>query len=60
MLFYTYHLYMDYKNLKQINIYIKKKQTHKCRKQTNGYQWDERRGEGQNMGVGLRDTSYYV
>ena len=25
MLFYTYHLYMEYKNLKQINIYNKTK-----------------------------------
>ena len=30
------------------------------REQTSGYQWGERRGEGQNRGMGLRDTNYYI
>ena len=29
----------------------KQKQTHRYRKQTSGYQWEERRGEGQDTGV---------
>ena len=38
----------------------KQKQTHRYRKQTSGYQWEEGRVEGQNRGMGLRDTNYYV
>ena len=37
----------------------KQKQTHRCRKQTSGYQWGEGRWEGQDRGMGLRDTNYY-
>ena len=36
----------------------KQKQTH--RKQTSVYQWEERRGEGQDRVMKLRDTNYYV
>ena len=35
----------------------KQKQTHRYREQTGGYQWEERRGEGQDRGMGLRDTN---
>ena len=38
----------------------KKKQTHRYREQTNGYQWEEGRGRGQNRGRGVRGTNYYV
>ena len=38
----------------------KQKQTQTYRKQTNGYQWGEGRGERQDRGMGLRDTNYYV
>ena len=34
----------------------KQKQTHRYREQTSGNQW----GEGQNGGMGLRGTKYYV
>ena len=34
------------------------KQTHKYREKTSGYQQGERRGEGQDKGMG--DTNYYV
>ena len=34
----------------------KKKQTHRYREQTSGYQW----WEGQNRGRGVRGTDYYV
>ena len=37
-----YHLYVKSKNIIQMNIYVKQKQTHRYRKQTCGYQ----RGEG--------------
>ena len=37
----------------------KKKQTHRYKEQTSGYQWGERRGEGQNRGTGLRGTDMH-
>ena len=42
---------------KLVNI-TKKKQTHRYREQTGGYQWGEGRGEGQYRGRGLRGTNY--
>ena len=30
------------------------------REQSTGYQWGEGSGEGQDRGMGLRDTNYYV
>ena len=38
----------------------KKKQTHRYRKQTGGYQRGEGRDEAQDKGRGLRGTNYYV
>ena len=38
----------------------KQKQTHRYRKQTDGYQRGEGRGEGQIRGMGLRDAKYNV
>ena len=43
---------------KLVNI-TKKKQTHKYREQTSGYQWGER-GEGQYTGEGVGSTNYWV
>ena len=37
-----------------------KKQAHRYREKTNGYQWGEGRGKGQDRGRGLRGTNYYV
>ena len=42
-----------------VNI-TKKKQTHRYREQTSGYQWGEGSGEGQCRGRGLRGTNYYT
>ena len=36
----------------------KQKQTHKYRKQPNGYQQEEGRREEQNSGIGLREKTY--
>ena len=44
---------------KLVNI-TKKKHSHKYREQTYGYQWGERREEGQNKGRNLRGTNYYA
>ena len=38
----------------------KKKQTHRFREQTRGYQWGEGKGEGPERGRRLRGTNYYV
>ena len=38
----------------------KKKQTHRYREQTSGYQWGEEKGEGQDRARGLIGTTYYV
>ena len=35
----------------------KQKQTHRYREQTSGYQWGERRDEGQGRGRGLSSTT---
>ena len=37
-----------------------KKQTHRCREQTSGYQWGEGWVEGKYKGMGLRGTKYFV
>ena len=45
--------------VKQTSDYHQKKQTHRYREQTSGYQWGET-GEGQ-LGIGeLRGANYYV
>ena len=38
----------------------KKKETHRYREQTSGYQWGEGNGEGQHRGRVLRGTNYYI
>ena len=38
----------------------KQKQNHRYREKTSSYQWGEGRGEGQDWGMGLRNTNYYV
>ena len=44
---------------KLVNI-TKKKQTHRYREQTSGYQWGEGREEGKHMAGELRGANYYV
>ena len=39
---------------------MKKKQTHRHREETSGYQRGEGSEEGQYRGRGLRGTNYYV
>ena len=41
-------------------IITKKKQTHRYRKQTSGYQWGQGRREGQYRGRGVQGTNYHV
>ena len=38
----------------------KKKQTHRYREQTSGYQWVEGRGEGQDMGRGFKKKNFFL
>ena len=38
----------------------KRKESHRYRKQTGGYQWGKEVEEEQDRGMGLRDTYYYV
>ena len=47
-------------NLKNTTNVTKKKQTHRYREQTSGYQWEEERGKRQYMGGEVRGTNYYV
>ena len=55
-----YHLCVESKKYnKPLNI-TKKKQTHRYREHTGGYQWGEGRGEGQYRRRGLQGTNYYV
>lgn len=51
--------YMQKVKNKAMNVYYKT-ESDSQRKQTSGYQWEERRKEGQDMGIGLRDINYYV
>ena len=48
---------MESKKYIQLVNLTKKKPTHRYREQASGYQWGERRGEGQDRGKGLRDTN---
>ena len=45
-----YHLYVASKKYNKLVNKIKKKETHRYREQTSGYQWGEGRGRG-NIGV---------
>ena len=38
----------------------KKKQIHRYREQTSGYQWGDGKGEGRHRGRGLRGTNSYI
>ena len=53
---------MESKKYNELVHIMKKKQTHRHREPTSGYQCGEGRGEeqGQYMGRGLRGTNYYV
>ena len=57
--FVCYHLHVESRKIKLMNI-AKKKQTHRYRKQTSGYQWGEGSWEGQDRGWGLRGKNYHV
>ena len=54
------HLHVESKKYNKLMNLTKKKQTHKYREQTSGYQRGERRGKGQYKAKGLRSTNYYV
>ena len=49
-------------NLKKYNklVTITKKENHRYREQTNGYQWGKGMGEEQYQGGEIRGTNYYV
>ena len=55
-----YHLYLESKEQNKLVTITKRKQTHRCREQTCGYQWGEGSRDGQYSGGGLRGTTYYV
>ena len=52
-----YLLYVESKKYNKLVNITKKKQTHRYREQTSGYQWGERSGEGKGRGRGLRGTN---
>ena len=41
-----YHFYGEFKKYNKLVNITKKKQTHRYREQTSGYQWGEGKGEG--------------
>ena len=43
-----------------MNVYVKQEQTHRHRKQPNDYQRGDGKWDGENKGMGLRDTNCYV
>ena len=46
--------------LKKTGKYNKKKQTHRCRRQSSGYQWKEGRRERQKRCRELRGANHYA
>ena len=48
-----YHLYVESKMYNKLVNITKKKQTHRYREQTSGYQWREGRAKGQYRGQGV-------
>ena len=59
--FITYMWNLKNKTNKYIYIYItKQKLTYRDREQASGYQWGNRRNEGQDRGRRLRDPNYYI
>ena len=55
-----YHLYVKSKKQNKLVNITQKKQTHRYREQTSGYQWEEGMGERQDRGRGLIGTNYYI
>ena len=55
-----YHLYVESKIYNKLVNIIRKKQTHRYRGKTSGYQCRKGSGEGQPGGRELRGTNYYV
>ena len=49
---------MEYKEYNKLVNITKKKQIHRYREQTSGYQWGEGRGEGHYRGGVLGGTNY--
>ena len=49
---------MESKKYNKLVNMTKKKQTHRYREQTSGYQWGEERGEGQYRGRGVKGTNF--
>ena len=54
------YLYVESKKDNKLANITEKKQSHRCREQTSGYQWGQGRGEWQYKDRGLRGTNYYV
>ena len=50
----------DLKKLQQTMNITKKKQTHRYREQTSGYQWGEGRGEGQYRARRVKGTNLCI
>ena len=50
----------SYSLLPHLIFILKKKQTHRYKEQTSGYQWGEGREEGQGKGSGLKGTNLQV
>ena len=53
-------LYVESKNYNELVNITKKKQTHRYRGKTYGYQRGERGKEGQIRSIGLTDTNYCI
>ena len=49
---------MESKKYNKLVIVTEKKQTHRYREQTSGYQWGKGRGEGEYRGRGVIGTNY--
>lgn len=52
-----FHLYVEYKIIKQMSEYNKTETDSKYREQTSDYQWREDQGKRQNRARGLRSTN---
>ena len=48
-----HRLYVKFKKMVQMNLFTKEKQSHRCRKQTYGYQWEIRGGINWEIGIDM-------
>ena len=55
-----YHLYLESKEQNKLVTITKRKQTHRYREQTSGYQWKEERAKGKAGDLEVKNIIYKI